>query len=325
MEELVVVSQLRKYFAIRRNPLELLFPRHIRAVDGISFDIKRGEFFGLVGESGCGKTTTGLVLAKLMEPTSGRVVFDGQEITHRKLKGDMRRKIQMVFQNPFSSLNPRMKVKDLVLEGIVVHKLVPKSRLMDRLAELLEEVGLGMDFAERYPDELSGGQRQRVCIARAIALQPIFLIADEPTSSLDVSVRAQILELFERIRRKFGTAILFITHDIHTIRTYADRFAVMYLGKIVEMGRTDEIFSSPKHPYTKMLLESVPDFERIMKEGRYELRGISGEPPSPMNPPSGCRFRTRCPYSDSKCEENEPEMNRISETHFSACFHWKKI
>lgn len=325
MQKLLVVSNLKKYFPVRRNLKEFFSPSYIKAVDDISFDVMKGEFFGLVGESGCGKSTTGLILAGLLRPTSGKIVFNGTDITFTKLKGDMRRKIQMVFQNPFSSLNPRMRVGELVLEGIIIHNLLPKSRLQERLAQILEDVGLGMEFSERYPDELSGGQRQRVCVARAIALEPEFLIADEPTSSLDVSVRAQILELFEKIRRKFGTSIFFITHDIHTVKTYADRFAVMYLGKIVEIGKKDEIFSSPAHPYTKMLLSSVPDFDRVIEEGRYDLRGIQGEPPSPLNPPSGCRFRTRCPYADSLCEKQEPELKKITETHFSACHFWNKI
>lgn len=324
-EKLVSVVQLKKYFPVRRNLAELFRPSYVKAVDGISFDIMRGEFFGLVGESGCGKTTTGVILARLLNPTSGRIIFDGTDITYAKLRGRMRRRIQMVFQNPFSSLNPKMKVKDLILEGLVVHRLASGKELISRLERLLEVVGLGMEFAERYPDELSGGQRQRVCIARAIALEPEFLIADEPTSSLDVSVRAQILELFDDIRKRFNMSILFITHDIHTIKTYAYRFAVMYLGKIVEIGEKTKVFQHPAHPYTRMLLDSVPDFERIVKSGRYELKGIEGEPPSPLNPPSGCRFRTRCIYATSLCEKEEPELTKIEDAHFTACHHWDKI
>lgn len=297
MNVLVEIINLKKYFPVRRTFFDLFSPLYIRAVDDISFSIDKGEFFALVGESGCGKTTTGLILAGLMKPTSGKVIFDGKDISSSKINREVRRRIQMVFQNPFSSLNPRMKVKDLVLEGVIIHNLVPKSKRREALEQILDDVGLGMDFAERYPDELSGGQRQRVCIARAIALKPDFLIADEPTSSLDVSVRAQILELFEKIRQKFNMSILFITHDIHTVKTYADRVAVMYLGKIVEIGKRDEISKETSHPYTKILLDSVPDFDKIILEGRYELKGIEGEIPSPLNPPSGCRFRTRCPYS----------------------------
>lgn len=322
---LVEVIHLKKYFPVRRTFFDLFSPKYVHAVDDVSFDIKMGEFFGLVGESGCGKTTTGLILAGLIKPTSGKIIFDGNDITFLKLKNEMRRKIQMVFQNPFSSLNPRMRVKDLITEGMIIHKLVPKDKVNDALAKILDDVGLGMEFAERYPDELSGGQRQRVCIARSVALNPEFLIADEPTASLDVSVRAQILELFDKIRKKFNMSILFITHDIHTVKTYADRVAVMYLGKIVEIGKKEEIFSKPSHPYTKILLDSVPDFDKIIDEGRYRLKGIEGEIPSPLNPPYGCRFRTRCPYADSLCEKQEPEINKISDTHFSACHYSEKI
>ncbi|MFZ8802140.1 MAG: ABC transporter ATP-binding protein [Candidatus Calescibacterium sp.] len=318
------VERLRKYFPVRRNIKELLRPSFVRAVDGVSLEIRRGEFFGLVGESGCGKSTLGRLIAKIIQPTSGKIIFNGEDITFKKLKGEKRRKIQMIFQNPFSSLNPKMKVKDLILEGIIIHKIYPKSKLKEKLEELLESCGLGMEFAERFPDELSGGQRQRVAIARAIAVEPEVLVADEPTSSLDVSVRAQILELFEDIRRKMNLSIFFISHDLHTIRAYADRVAVMYLGEIVEIGQKDQIFSRPLHPYTYILLKSVIDIQKVINEGRYEI-GMEniGEAPSPLEEIKGCKFASRCPFKDKICEEKKPELTEIDGRQVSCHFAGK--
>jgi oligopeptide/dipeptide ABC transporter ATP-binding protein len=318
------IERLRKYFPVRRNIKELLRPSFIRAVDGVSLEIRRGEFFGLVGESGCGKSTLGRLIAKIIQPTSGKIIFNGEDITFKKLKGEKRRKIQMIFQNPFSSLNPKMKVKDLILEGIIIHKIYPKSKLKEKLEELLESCGLGMEFAERFPDELSGGQRQRVAIARTIAVEPEVLVADEPTSSLDVSVRAQILELFEDIRRKMNLSIFFISHDLHTIRAYADRVAVMYLGEIVEIGQKDQIFSRPLHPYTYILLKSVIDIQKVINEGRYEI-GMEniGDPPSPLEEIKGCKFASRCPFKDKICEEKKPEINEIDGRQVSCHFAGK--
>jgi oligopeptide transport system ATP-binding protein len=320
----IKVERLRKYFPVRRNIKELLRPSFIRAVDGVSLEIRRGEFFGLVGESGCGKSTLGRLIAKIIQPTSGKIIFNGEDITFKKLKGEKRRKIQMIFQNPFSSLNPKMKVKDLILEGIIIHKIYPKSKLKEKLEELLESCGLGMEFAERFPDELSGGQRQRVAIARAIAVEPEVLVADEPTSSLDVSVRAQILELFEDIRRKMNLSIFFISHDIHTIRAYADRVAVMYLGEIVEIGQKDQIFSRPLHPYTYILLKSVIDIQKVINEGRYDIGTENiGEAPSPLEEIKGCKFASRCPFKDKICEEKKPELTEIDRRQVSCHFAGK--
>ncbi len=323
----VVISlqSIKKYFPVRRTFRDIFRPSFIRAVDGVSLELKEGEFFGLVGESGCGKSTLGKLIVRLLDPTEGCIFFRGQDITFRKLKGEMRRKIQMIFQNPFSSLNPRMRVKDLIMEGMEVHNMYGSRKERERRAmEILEDIGLPGDFAQRYPDELSGGQRQRVAIARAIAVEPEVLVADEPTASLDVSVRAQILELFEKIREKMRISILFISHDIHTVRAYSERVAVMYLGEIVEVGRTKDIFDSPLHPYTRLLISSVPDFDRVISEGRYEIRGNDiGEPPSPLNPPSGCKFRTRCPFAEEVCAEKKPELTPVHGRYVSCHFAGK--
>ncbi len=308
---IIRAENIRKYFAVRRDIRDFFKPLFIRAVDGVSIEVNEGEFFGLVGESGCGKTTFGKILVGLIRPTSGRVFFKGIDITNKRLKGELRRKIQMIFQNPFSSLNPHMRVRDIVLEGVKIHKLFGGRDMDDTLERVLRDVGLSIDIAESYPDELSGGQRQRVAIARALAVQPEFLVADEPTSSLDVSVRAQILELLDEIRERFKMGILFISHDINTIKAYAHRVAVMYLGEIVEEGKAEEVFSQPLHPYTKLLLDSVPDLHRVIGEGRYTLRGIEGEPPSPINPPPACRFAPRCPFKKDICEEEKPYYVKI--------------
>jgi oligopeptide/dipeptide ABC transporter ATP-binding protein len=315
---------LKKYFPVRRNIRELIRPSFVRAVDGVSIEIKKGEFFGLVGESGCGKTTLGKLIVKIIQPTSGKIIFNGEDITYKRISGETRRKIQMIFQNPFSSLNPKMKVKDLILEGIIIHKLYPRKKFAEKLEELLNAVGLGIEFAERFPDELSGGQRQRVVIARAIAVEPEILVADEPTSSLDVSVRAQIIELFEKIRKNMNLSIIFISHDIHTVKVYAERVAVMYLGEIVEIGPKEKIFSNPLHPYTYILLNSVIDLERVKNEGRYNIGFDSlGEAPSPLDEIRGCKFASRCPFKDKICEEKKPELIELNGREVSCHFAGK--
>ncbi|GBD03883.1 Oligopeptide transport ATP-binding protein OppF [bacterium HR19] len=305
--DILKIERVKKYFSVRRNLAEFFKPLFIRAVDDVSFDVKAGEFFGLIGESGCGKTTLGKIIVKLIQPDSGKIIFEGKDITFEKLRGEMRRNIQMIFQNPFSSLNPKMKAKDIILEGVMIHKIAPKNMWKDILEELIISCGLSPDLAERYPDELSGGQRQRVAIARAVAVKPKLLVADEPTSSLDVSVRAQILELLEKIRREQRISIIFISHDISTIKAYADRVAVMYLGKIVEIGKKEDVISNPLHPYTRFLLNSVVDFKRVMNEGRYNLlEGDIGEVSYQLSDIRGCNFAPRCPFKQKICEEQPP-------------------
>ena len=295
----------------------------IHAVDGISFSVDKGTTFGLVGESGCGKTSTARAILYLDPPTSGKVYLEGEEtgeIFKSKDKNEIlkiRRKMQYVFQNPYASLDPRMTVADIIMEPLMIHKHVPKSKWHDKLYELLELVGLEDYHAERYPHEFSGGQRQRVCIARALAVEPQLLIADEPVASLDVSVRAQILNLLQELQQRLGITYLYISHDLSTVRHICHRVAVMYLGKFVEIAETDELFSSPLHPYTQALLSSIPIPDPETKIPRIIL---PGEVPSPINPPSGCRFRPRCIYAkEHRCVEKSQKLVDVGNGHLVAC------
>ena len=295
----------------------------VHAVDGVSFSVRKGETFGLVGESGCGKTSTARAILYLDPPTSGKIYFEGQDvgkIFKSKNKQEilkLRRKMQYVFQNPYASLDPRMTVADIIMEPFMIHKHVPKNKWHDKLYELLELVGLENYHAERYPHEFSGGQRQRICIARALAVEPQLLIADEPVASLDVSVRAQILNLLQELQQKLGITYLYISHDLSTVKHICHRVAVMYLGKFVEIADTDELFSSPLHPYTQALLSSIPVPDPETKSLRIML---PGEVPSPINPPSGCRFHPRCIYAkEHKCVENAPKLIDVGRGHLVAC------
>jgi oligopeptide transport system ATP-binding protein len=292
----------------------------VRAVDGISFDVHKGETLGLVGESGCGKSTTGRTIIQLYRPTSGEVDFDGVNLV--TLKGEdlrkMRRKMQMIFQDPYASLNPRMTVGEIVGEALVVHHVATGRDVEQRVEHLLELVGLNPSFANRFPHEFSGGQRQRIGVARALALQPSFIVCDEPISALDVSIQAQVVNLLEELQDQFNLTYLFIAHDLSMVRHISDRVAVMYLGVIVELASRNEIYLSPLHPYTQALLSAVPIPDPFAEAQRKRVI-LEGDVPSPVNPPSGCRFRTRCPIAKPRCAESRPEFRELKPGHFVAC------
>jgi oligopeptide transport system ATP-binding protein len=292
----------------------------IRAVDGISFAVEKGETLGLVGESGCGKSTTGRAILRLNDPTSGRVLFEGKDVAH--LKGEALRKarprMQMIFQDPQASLNPRMTVADIVAEPLDEHRAAKGAARETRVRELLDAVGLNPSFANRYPHEFSGGQRQRIGIARALALDPSFIVCDEPIAALDVSIQAQVVNLLEDLQSKLGLTYLFISHDLSMVRHLADKVAVMYLGKIVELGTRDQLYGEPKHPYTQALLSAVP-IPDPQRERQREHIILKGDVPSPKNPPSGCRFRTRCPVAQPLCAETEPEWRKLADGRRVAC------
>lgn len=313
---LVRLEDLRKYFPVK---VGLLGKGSVRAVDGVSFEVEEGETFGLVGESGSGKSTLGRCILRLIEPTSGRIWFDGFELN--TLKGDklrrVRRRMQIVFQNPVGSLNPRMTIRATVAEPLRVHGGLTRADADDRLPELLRQVGLHKEVLSKYPHELSGGQCQRVAIARVLSLEPKFLVLDEPTSSLDVSVQAQIVNLLKELQRDLGLTYLFITHDLSLVSYLADRVAVMYLGKIVEIGDGPEVLDRGTHPYTRALRSAVPrpEPERI----RHRIV-LPGEVPSALNPPSGCRFRTRCPWAQPRCAEEEPLLREVQMTRVACHF-----
>ena len=319
---LLKVHDLRTYFKVGAG-VNLFKPAHaeVRAVDGLSFEIRRGETVGLVGESGCGKTTVGRTLLRLEEPTSGRVIFDGADVTHAtgaQLTA-YRRQIQVIFQDPYSSLNPRMTIGQIIAEPMLVYKLQPDRKAAQRkVTELLTQVGLFDYMTERYPHELSGGQRQRVGIARALALQPSFIVCDEPVSALDVSIQAQIMNLLEDLQRELKLTYLFIAHDLAVVRHISDRVIVMYLGKVMEIADRDALYSEPLHPYTKALLDAVPIPDPALEATR-EYRVLAGEVPSPLNPPRGCVFHTRCPLASAECKSAVPELREVRPQHFAAC------
>ena len=349
-KKLIEIQNLKQYFPVASG--KLFEKKVVKAVDDVSFYINKGETLGLVGESGCGKTTTGRTLLRLYEPTSGRIVYDGTTIFDsgdvplrdgsgnsvlgddgkpvygKKTKVDMlpyRRKMQIVFQDPYASLDPRMTVGDIVGEAIDIHKLAAnRKERQERIIRMLERVGLNSEHANRYPHEFSGGQRQRVGIARALAVDPEFIVCDEPVSALDVSIQAQVVNMFEELQNEMGLTYLFIAHDLSIVKHISNRIGVIYLGKMVELADSYELTFHSVHPYTKSLISAIPiaDPETSRKSKRIVL---SGDVPSPVNPPSGCHFRTRCPYATELCAQQDPEWREISKGHYAACHHLDKI
>jgi oligopeptide transport system ATP-binding protein len=328
---LLSVRDLRMYFPITEG---LILERHVgdvRAVDDVNFHIKRGETIGLVGESGCGKSTTGRTVLRLYRPTAGTITFDGLDITH--LEGEtlrrIRRRMQMIFQDPYASLNPRMTVGGIVGEPLVVHGIGTRDERRERVAELLDVVGLNPNFLNRYPHEFSGGQRQRIGVARALAVNPELIIADEPISALDVSIQAQIINLLERLQDQFELTFLFIAHDLSVVRHVSDRIAVMYLGRIVETAPSEELYTGPLHPYSVALLSAVPIPDPIVESRRRRII-LTGDVPSPVNPPSGCRFHTRCWLRErlgnpDRCVSEDPSLRVMSTGHEVACHYAEKV
>ncbi len=324
---LVQIEHLQQYFpagGFGKNK------KYIQAVDDVSFTIERGETLGLVGESGCGKTTTGRTLLRLYEPTGGRFVYDGDVIfdVEKKIFVDMlpyRKKMQIVFQDPYASLDPRMTVGDIVGEAIDVHKMAAnKQERYDIIIEMLQRVGLNSEHANRYPHEFSGGQRQRVGIARALAVRPQFIVCDEPISALDVSIQAQVINMFEDLQADMGLTYLFIAHDLSAVKHISNRIGVMYLGRMVELAESYELITRPLHPYTKSLISAIPIADpRAARESKRIV--LEGDVPSPLNPPSGCRFRTRCPYADERCVAETPVWKEVEKGHFAACHHIDKL
>lgn len=320
-ENILEIKNLTKFFPVKQF-LGIENKQFVRAVDNVSFTIKKGETMGLVGESGCGKTTVGRTLLRLYEPTSGKIFFNGEDITNAPMK-PIRKKMQIIFQDPYASLNPRMTVGDIVEESLEIHNLFNKKERKDRVQDLLKIVGLNADHASRYPHEFSGGQRQRIGIARALAVEPEFIVCDEPISALDVSIQAQIVNMMEDLQKSLGLTYLFIAHDLSMVKHISSKVGVMYLGEIVEMTTSHDLYKNPQHPYTKALLSAIPIADpKASKEKERVI--LEGDVPSPINPPSGCHFRTRCKYVMDICSKQEPEFSEIAPGHFCACHLHKK-
>jgi oligopeptide transport system ATP-binding protein len=313
VENILEVKNLKKYFDLGRG-------RKLKAVDNVSFTIKRGETFGLVGESGCGKSTTGRTIIRLYNATEGQVLFNGKDV-HQLQGRDLKqfnRQMQMIFQDPYASLNPRMTVADIIGEGIDIHGLLKGRQRLERIYELLQTVGLNAEHANRFPHEFSGGQRQRIGIARALAVEPDFIIGDEPISALDVSIQAQVVNLLKKLQIERGLTYLFIAHDLAMVKHISDRIGVMYLGSLVEVAEANELYRKPLHPYTEALLSAIPIPDPEVERTRERII-LEGEVPSPVNPPSGCRFRTRCPKAMPECAQITPELKEVEPGHHVAC------
>ena len=313
---LIEVKDLKQYFNINVGGLKT---KPLKAVDGVSFSIRKGETLGLVGESGCGKTTVGRTLLHLYKPTGGEVWYDGKKLATKHDIQEFRKKATMVFQDPYSSLNPRMTVADIIGEPLDIHKLYKtKEERQARILELMGHVGLNSEHAARYAHEFSGGQRQRIGIARSLAVNPDFIVCDEPVSALDVSIQAQVINMFDELQEKLGLTYLFIAHDLLVVRHISDRIAVMYLGRMVELADAEEIYNRPLHPYSKSLLSAVPIPDPKIARANKRIV-LSGDIPSPLNAPSGCPFRTRCPYATEQCAQEMPPFNEVEPGHFVAC------
>ncbi|MBO4693895.1 MAG: ABC transporter ATP-binding protein [Clostridia bacterium] len=326
-KKLVEIEHLKQYFHARGTRGK---KQYVQAVDDVSFYIYKGETLGLVGESGCGKTTVGRTMLRLYEPTEGRIIYDGKVLFDKDagISVDMmpyRRKMQIVFQDPYASLDPRMTIGDIVGEPIDIHSLVSdKKERHDRIISLLQRVGLNSEHANRYPHEFSGGQRQRVGIARALAVDPEFIVCDEPVSALDVSIQAQVVNMFEDLQSELGLTYLFIAHDLSVVRHISNRIGVMYLGKLVELADSYELITNSLHPYTKSLISAIPVADPVTARANKRIP-LAGDVPSPVNPPSGCRFRTRCPYADERCAKEVPGFKEVTSGHFAACHHLDKV
>jgi peptide/nickel transport system ATP-binding protein/oligopeptide transport system ATP-binding protein len=320
-DAILEVENLRMYFPVKSSGVIRRTVGHVQAVDGVSFQVPAGGALGLVGESGCGKSTTGRLITRLYQPTGGKIMFEGKDIAGLSPKQLMplRRDIQMIFQDPYTSLNPRHTVGAIVGAPLAIHNIVPRKQILSRVQELLEVVGLNPEHYNRYPNEFSGGQRQRIGIARALTLQPKLLVADEPVSALDVSIQAQVVNLLQDLQREFDISFLFIAHDLAVVRHFCPEVAVMYLGKVVEIADRETLYNRPQHPYTQALLSAVPDVKQAAIGGRRERIRLEGDVPSPINPPSGCRFRTRCPLAQEICAKQEPPLLQIGKRHKVAC------